>query len=95
MTDEQIDLYQAVEQMKAISQAGGTFAVKFRKWDRQRLKGGDLCHVAAARLRSKAADEQVENSSYKLFFVDTETGQNKVCWQPLIVEFNGKRTILN
>lgn len=92
---EQIDLYRAVEEMKAVSDAGGTFAVKFRKWDRQRRKGGDLCHMAAARLRKKASDEQVADSSHKLFLVDTETGQPKACWQALVVEFNGKRTVLN
>lgn len=80
--------------MKEISARGATFSFKFRKYDRSRRKGGDLVTVSAAKLRPKASDEAVENSSYKLYYVDTETGEARVCWQPLIVEFNGLRTIL-
>ena len=38
-----IDLFQAIEEMKRISLAGGTFSIKFRKWNRQTRNGGDLC----------------------------------------------------
>jgi hypothetical protein len=90
-----IDLYRAIDEMKRISLAGGTFAMKFRKWNRQTHSGGDMVTVKAARLRPKASDEAISYSSYKLFFTDTETGLPKVCWQPLIMEFNGHRTTLN
>ncbi len=91
---EQINLYQAVERMKEISKADGTFSIKFRKYDRQRDTGGDLVHLKAARLRSKASDEKIQHASYKLFMTDTETGRAKVCWQILVVEFNGQKTVL-
>ena len=90
-----IDLFEAIEQMKRISLAGGTFSMKFRKWNRQTRNGGDMVTVSAARIRPKAKDEKVSNSSYKLFFTDTETGLARNCWQPLIMEFNGRRTVLN
>ena len=90
-----IDLYEAIEQMKRISMSGGTFAMKFRKWNRQTRSGGDLVTVNAARLRPKASDERVDAASYKLFFTDTESGLARNCWQPLIMEFNGRRTVLN
>ena len=53
--------------MKRISLDGGTFSMKFRKWNRQTNSGGDMMTVNAARVRPKATDEKVENSSYKLF----------------------------
>lgn len=90
-----IDLYEAIGQMKCISLAGGTFSFKFRKWNRATRSGGDVVKVNAARIRPKAADEKIEYSSYKLFFTDTETGLARNCWQPLIMEFNGRRTVLN
>lgn len=90
-----IDLYDAIEQMKRISLAGGTFSMKFRKWNKQTQSGGDMVIVRAARVRPKAADEKIAHSSYKLFFTDTETGLARNCWQPLIMEFNGRRTVLN
>lgn len=89
-----IDLYEAIDQMKKISLAGGTFSLKFRKWNRQTNKGGDMVTVKAARIRPKASDEKIANASYKLFFTDTETGLARNCWQPLIMEFNGMKTIL-
>ena len=48
----QINLYTAVEEMKAVSKAEGTFSIKFRKYNRQKQSGGDLVFLKAARLRS-------------------------------------------
>ena len=39
---EKINLYVAVEQMKRITISGGTFSIKFRKWNRQTRDGGDM-----------------------------------------------------
>jgi hypothetical protein len=90
-----IDLFEAIRQMKEISLAGGTFSLKFRKWNRQTMNGGDMAIVNAARIRPKAKDEDVADASHKLFFTDTETGEARNCWQPLIMEFNGIRTVLH
>lgn len=90
----QINLYTAVKEMKAVSKAEGTFSIKFRKYNRQKQSGGDLVFLKAARLRSKASDEKIENVSHKLFLVDTETGNALNCWQILVVEFNGQKTVL-
>lgn len=90
-----IDLYDAIEQMKRISLAGGTFSLTFRKWNRQTRSGGDVVRVNAARIRPKASDEKISDASYKLFFTDTETGLARNCWQVLITGFNGRRTVLN
>lgn len=87
-----IDIYKAVDEMKRISAEGGTFAIRFRKYNRATGRGGDMSHIAAARLRPKASDEDVENSSHKLFITDTETGRPLTCWQVLVMEFNGLRT---
>lgn len=92
---QRIDLFEAIEKMKKISLAGGAFSMKFRKWNRDTHSGGDLVTVNAAKIRPKTSDEKIKHSSYKLFFTDTETGLARVCWQPLIVEFNGRPTVLN
>ena len=90
-----MDLYAAIKEMREISEKGGTFSLKHRKWDRARCKGGDLVHVSEARLRPAASDEQVANSDFKLYYTDTQTGTAKVCWQMLLVEFNGHKLTLN
>ena len=68
-----------------------SFSIKFRKWNRQTRDGGDMVILTAARLRKKATDESIENSSYKLFLTDTTTGRPLNCWECLVMEFNGKR----
>ena len=83
---EKINLYVAVEQMKRITISGGTFSI-----NRQTRDGGDMVILTAARLRKKATDESIENSSYKLFLTDTTTGRPLNCWECLVMEFNGKR----
>lgn len=92
---QSIDVYKAIEDMKRISAEGGTFSIRFRKWNRDTRRGGDMAHVAHARIRPKASDEKVTNASYKLFITDTDTGRALNCWQCLIMEFNGVRTVLN
>lgn len=88
---EKINLYVAIEEMKRISIAGKTFSIKFRKWNRQTRNGGDMVILTNARLRKKATDENVENSSYKLFLTDTTNGRPLNCWECLVMEFNGRR----
>ena len=92
MEQKTVNIYEAVERMREISAGGGTFALKFRKWDRQRWRGGDMVVLKFARLRKKASDEKIENSSHKVFITDTATGRALVCWMCLIVEFNGRKT---
>lgn len=89
-----ITLYDALQEMRAISEEGGTFSLRHRKYDRQRNIGGDLAIIPAARMRPQAKDEQIRDAHRKLFYVDTETGEAKVCWHCLIMEFNGKRVII-
>lgn len=89
-----IDLFRAVEQMRDISRLGETFSLKFRTYNRQTGRGGRLVEIKNARVRPAARDEEINAASYKLFFTDTDTNQPMVCWQPLIVEFNGMLTTL-
>lgn len=93
-TMNKLNLYEAIEQMKALSKGGGTFSVKFRKYNRATNAGGDMVVLKQARLRSKASDEKISNASHKLFLVDTETGKAINCWQVLVVEFNGQKLSL-
>lgn len=94
-TDVTVDLYAAVEEMKRITADGGTFAIRFRKWDRQRARGGDMVYIPHARLRPKPSDTRVENASYKLFLTDADTGRAVNCWQCLVMEVEGKKTVLS
>lgn len=89
-----INLFEAIDRMREVSRQGDTFALKFRKWNRDTAQGGDMAVIAHARLRPKATDEQVSHAGHKLFFTDTDTGRALNCWHPLIMEFNGIKTTL-
>lgn len=91
---DKINLYVAIDRMREISANGGTFALKFRKWNRATRNGGDLANIAAARVRPKAREEDIANAGHKLFFTDVATGRALNCWHPLIVEFNGMEVTL-
>ena len=88
-----IGLWNAIADMREKSAQGLTFSMKFRKWDRQRGRGGELVTINAARLRPKAKDEDIANASHKLFFTDTETCRALNCWQILIMEYDGQEII--
>ncbi len=92
--EKTIDLYSAIAEMKSITIAGGTFSVKFRKWNRATGNGGDLACIMHAKLRAKTSNKKIRNSSHKLFIYDDETGRSLNCWECLLVEFNGMKTIL-
>ncbi len=79
---------------RATKDTDGEFSIKFRKWNRQKKCGGDLCYIPRARCRPAPETGNLENSEHKLFFEDLERKQTMVCWQPLIVEFNGQECTL-
>lgn len=87
---EEIDLYEAIARMRAMSKAGREFRFKFRKYNRATRAGGESVTINAAVLRPAARDEDVANASYKLFFVDRESGRDLNCWQMLVTEFEGR-----
>lgn len=91
MEKETIGLYEAIEEMRRISRQGGTFRLRFRKYNRATGEGGDMATIEHARVRPKASDERVSHSGHKLFFTDTDEGRALNCWHPLIMEFDGKR----
>ena len=89
-----IPLYDAIREMERISRAGGEFSFSFFKYNRITGEGGDFAQISRARLRKKTPDQVIEHSSYKLFFMDLDNGDKRNCWQPLIVEFNGRKCTL-
>ena len=95
MATNTINVFLAVAQARATKDTEATFSIKFRKWNRQKGTGGDLCYIQRARCRAAAANESVANAGHKLFFTDLDRQQSMTCWQPLIVEFNGSRCNLD
>lgn len=90
-----IDLYEAIRQMRKLTQQGLPFSFTHATYNRDRQSSDGIRIVRRAILRPSAKGDDVANADYKLFYLDQEINQNRVCWQPLLMYFEGKRIILN
>lgn len=88
---ESIPLYKAIAEMRDLSLRNEPFTLIFATFDNHKKTSNGVSVVSKAVLRKAATNEQVENSNYKLFYYDLELHQPRVCWQPLIMFFNGKK----
>jgi len=88
---ETILLYSAIAEMRELSLRNEPFSFIFATFDNHKKTSNGISVVNKAVLRKAATNEQVENSNYKLFYFDLELHEPRVCWQPLIMFFNGKK----
>lgn len=88
---EGINLYTAIAQMRHITATGGSFSFTHATYNRDRMSSDGIRHVANARLRPAASAKEVREADHKLFYFDIDEAQPRVCWQPLIMFFNGKK----
>lgn len=90
----EIGLWEAIAEMERISAAEGEFSFAFYTHNRDDGSGGRRVLINTARLRKRTSSDKISNSDHKLFFTDLHTNAPRNCWQILVVEFNGKKTII-
>ncbi len=93
--EETIQLYDAIKQMRKLSQGDEAFSFVHATWNRDTDTTNGIRHVQRARLRPAAKSDELMNSDYKIFYFDEDLNEPRICWQMLIMYFNGKRVILN
>lgn len=84
-----INLWQATHLMRELTAKGESFSFAFATYDRSRRKCHGMVSVKHARLRPAAKGDDISNADHKLFYFDETEQRPKVCWQPLIMYFNG------
>ena len=94
MNDQTITLYEAIHEMRRISANGEYFSFSFASYNRKLKSTHGLIHVKRAKLRPAAKGDDIANADYKLFYFDDFFQENRVCWQPLLMFFNGKQILL-
>ena len=92
---ESIDLYEAIRQMRILTQEGRTFSLVHGTYNRDTCRSEGQRLVRKARLRPQAKSDEVANSDHKLFYFDVDEQQPRNCWQVLILYFNGLKVDLN
>jgi hypothetical protein len=55
----------------------------------ERRKSGGIVKIERARLRKQSRKENNRFADYMLNFIDLDTMDYEMCWQPLLLEFNG------
>ena len=93
--EETIQLYDAIKQMRMLSQKDESFSFVHATWNRDTCTTNGLRHVERASIRPAAKGDDLANSDYKIFYFDEDLNSPRICWQMLIMYFNGKRVILN
>jgi len=89
-----ITLYEAIAMMRKITAESGFFSFTFATYNRNTGRTQGLTSVKRAKLRPAAKEDDIRNSDYKLFYWDDYYQEPRVCWQPLLMYFNGTKIIL-
>lgn len=84
-----MEVYQAINEMRARSQRGESFSFAFMSYSYERRKSDGVVKVEHARLRKQSRKETNRFTDYMLNFIDLDTMNYGMCWQPLLLEFDG------
>lgn len=75
--------------MRRCSECGENFSFAFMSYSYERRKSGGIVKIERARLRKQSRKENNRFADYMLNFIDLDTMEYGMCWQPLLLEFNG------
>lgn len=95
ITDETIDLYEAIRQMRKLSGEDKSFSFVHATLNRDKDTSDGIRYVKNARLRPAAKGDDLVHADLKIFYFDEEIKEPRVAWQMLIMYFEDKKVILN
>ena len=90
-----MNVFEAIRQMKVLTDKGKTFSFSFMSYSIDKNKSHGIVTVEHAKLRAGNRKDRTRYNDYLLNFVDMDTLEEKTCWQPLLLEFNGIMLELN
>lgn len=85
-----MDIYEAINEMRRCSERGESFSFAFMSYSYERRKSDGVVKIERARLRKQSRKENNRFADYMLNFTNLDTMDNGMCWQPLLLEFNGE-----
>lgn len=75
--------------MRRRSERGESFSFAFMSYSCERRKSEGVVKVERARLRKQSRKENNRFADYMLNYTNLDTMDNGMCWQPLLLEFDG------
>lgn len=82
-------VYEAINEMRAKTERGESFSFAFMSYSYERKKSDGIVKVERAKLRKQSRKENNRFADYMLNFIDLNTLEYGMCWQPLLLEFDG------
>lgn len=83
-----MELYKAIEEMRRLSCEGKSFSFSFMSYSYERRKSDGVVAINKARLRKQSRKDTNRFANYMLNFIDLQTMEYGMCWQPLLLSFN-------
>lgn len=81
--------------MREKSERGESFSFAFMSYSYDRKKSDGIIKVDKARLRKQSKKENNRFADYMLNFINLNTMEYGMCWQMLLLEFEGIELELN
>lgn len=89
-----MDLYEAIKQMRAMSEKGQSFSLSFMSCNISQGRSDGVVNVAHARLRARESIEHNRYAEMMEAYTNLDTMENRHFYQPLLMTFNGEKVTL-
>lgn len=89
-----MNVYEAIEKMRKLSAAGESFSFTFMSYNSSAGKSDGVVEVRHGMLRARQSTDYNKNAEYMESYIDLDTGEYRQFWQPLLMTFEGEKTIL-
>ncbi|MGA2823300.1 MAG: hypothetical protein ABSE72_07210 [Bacteroidales bacterium] len=94
MSEETINLWEAIRQMRILTSKKKSFSFVHVTLNRDEHTTNGFRNVKQAHLRPAAKGDDIKYADEKLFYFDEDIRQPRNCWQILILYFNGMKCTL-
>ncbi len=94
METRRIKIYDAISQMRKLTEKGETFSLAFMSCDTSREKSSGMVELTKVKLRSGAADDAFRNSGHVINYLNVETNIPGRFYQILLMYYNGMKVEL-
>lgn len=85
---EVMKVYEAIKKMRELSERKIPFSFSFMSFSIDKQKSEGIVEVQNAILYKNPKESRNAYADYMLMYRDTDTGEVRQCWQPLVMTFN-------
>lgn len=86
-----MELFEAIRQMRELSKRNISFGFSFMSYNETAQRSEGIVEVRHARLRARTQEAHHRNAEIIEEYVNTDTGDARRFYQPLLLGFNGQK----